>query len=317
MLFRSNALNAILNPVAAPTPAPTQTPALTPTPAPTAQPVAVVKPAAIVETGPTEAQKAFIRKYVDKLTYLVYYNDKTPDADLVPLKSAVSMANSWLTSQSFDVANSSQIEKLKKDRQMVYEEQSGEQSAVIQWISQSLNADVYLDISARMGRETRGGNYYSQATVTIQMYETSTGQLLGSTPAMPGPQRMSSVDQVDADSKTLQDTVYNLMPKVIEQSKTLLAKQCSNGIKYQVIIQKATDPDVIAEFRSSLKRQSNVADVVTRSESEKEVIMDVFMFGRIDDLGDAVRTLKTNITGLEKMRQIQKRGKTVTYDSGM
>jgi hypothetical protein len=268
-------------------------------------------------SGPTPAQKAFVSKYVDKLTYLVYFNEKTIEKDLFPLKSAVAMANSWLSGQGLDVASGAQVEKLKKDRQMVYEEQSGDQASIIQWVSQSLNADVYLEIDARIARESRGGNVYSQATVAIQMYETSTGQLLGGTPAIPGPQRMSGIDQTDADSKALQDAVYNLMPRVLEQSRSLLGKQYANGIKYQLVIQKASDPDVIADFRNALKRQANVTDVLTRSESENEVLIDVFMYGRIDDLGDTIRTVRSTVNGLEKMRQIQKRGKTLIFDSGM
>jgi hypothetical protein len=280
-------------------------------------PVATKSAAEPAPAGPTAAQKAFIGKYVDKLSYLVHYDEKAAGNDQVPLRSAVAMANSWLAGQGFDVASGAQVEKLKKDRQMVYEEQSGEQASVIQWVSQSLNADIYLEIEARLVRDARGANYYSQATVSIQMYESSTGQLLGGTPAVPGPQRMSSIDQTEADSKSLQDTVYALMPRVVEQSKALLGKQYANGIKYQVVIQKAGDPDVIADFRSALKRQANIADVLTRSESEGEVVMDVYMFGRVDDLGDTIRAVRSMVVGLDKMRQVQKRGKTLTFDSGM
>lgn len=284
---------------------------------PAPSPASLKSAAEAQPAGPSPAQKAFVAKYVDKLSYLVYFNEQAADKDPLPLKSAVAMANSWLTGQGLDVASTAQVDKLKKDRQMVYEEQAGEQASVIQWISQGLNADIYLEIDARLARESRGGNYYAQASVTIQMYETSTGQLLGGTPAVSGPQRMSGIDQVDADSKSLQDTVYSLMPRVLEQSKTLLGKQYANGIKYQVVIQKANDPDVIADFRGALKRQPNISDVVTKAESENEVVMDVYMFGRVDDLGDTIRTVRSNVVGLEKMRQVQKRGKTLTYDSGL
>jgi hypothetical protein len=282
-----------------------------------AMPVAAKAAAEPAPAGPSAAQKAFISKYVDKLSYLVNFDEKAAGKDQVPLKSAVAMANSWLAGQGFDVASSTQVEKLKRDRLMAYEEQTGEQASVIQWLAQSLNADIYLEIDARLARDVRGANYYSQATVGIQMYESSTGQLLGSTPALPGPQRMSSIDQTDADSKSLQDTVYALMPRVVEQSKALLGKQYANGIKYQVVIQKAGDPDVIADFRSALKRQANIADVVTRSESDGEVVMDVYMYGRVDDLGDTIRAVRSTVVGLDKMRQVQKRGKTLIYDSGM
>lgn len=264
----------------------------------------------------TDEQRAFIRKYVDRLNYMVYFSDTTNEKDQFLLKTAVTQANAYLASNGYSAVDSAQVEKLKKDKALVYEEQTGGQTSMIQWIAQSLNADVYLEIDASTTSEAKNGNFYGQAIITVKLFETSTGQLLGAQPYT-SPKTISKVDQTDAVSNALQSSIYAVMPLVIDQSKTLLAKQFAGGIHYEVIIQKPSDARVISSFRSKLKRQPNITDVTTRSQSADELVLDVYYFGRSDDLSDMIMEMSGTISGLENIDLVLSRGKSLTFNSGM
>jgi hypothetical protein len=82
---------------------------------------------------------------------------------------------------------------------------------MIQWITQKLNADVYIEIDAVTEGETQGSNHYGAAKVNLKMFESSTGNLLGAVPYS-SPRTFSKVSQFDAKSNALQSTLYKAMP---------------------------------------------------------------------------------------------------------
>ncbi|MEW5816705.1 MAG: hypothetical protein AB1798_15090, partial [Spirochaetota bacterium] len=121
---------------------------------------------------PTEKEKQFISKYAANMSYMVYFNEDAGE-DPFLMKSAVGIADSFLSENGVQVVDFNQIENLKKDQELVYEEQTGSAISMIQWIAQKLNADVYIEIDARTSGETQGSKYKGKAIVTLKIYEAS------------------------------------------------------------------------------------------------------------------------------------------------
>jgi flagellar hook-basal body complex protein FliE len=281
---------------------------------------ATVEGAAKVEEAAAEApaaeatpeEKRFIARYVNNMTYMVYFNDQASE-DLFYMKAAVGIANEYLTSNAMEAVDLDQVEKLKKDQQRVYEEETGESISMIQWIAQKLAADVYVEIDGRTTGESSGGKYYGQANITLKGFEASTGRLLGSQP-WNSPRTFSTASEQAARINALQTSVFKAMPIVLEQAKAYMAKALANGLKYELIIQGSSDAKAMSDFRRKLKRK--VKDVITVSQTAEETKYSVFLIGSVEDLADAVLDVAETSPGLEGMYQVVLRGKSITFNSG-
>jgi hypothetical protein len=261
----------------------------------------------------TAEEKNFLRRYIDNLTYMVYFNEESRE-DSFLMKAAVGMANSNLLSAGKNAVDYAEVEKLKKDQKLVYEEEVGQEMTMIQWIAQKLNADVYIEIDAVTEGESQGGNHYGSAKVNLKMFESSTGSLLGSVPYS-SPRTFSKASQFDAKSNALQSTLYKAMPVAVEQSKALLAKTFERGIRYELVIQKTSDSRLMTRFRSRLR--TKVKDLQVISQSPELTKYAVFMFGRLEDLEEIMYEVADSIPGLEGMEQVLMRGKAITFTSGL
>jgi len=264
-----------------------------------------------VEAATPEEQR-FIDRYVDNMTYMVYFNDQAGE-DPFYMKAAVSIANEYLASNAMEAVDLEQVEKLKKDQQRVYEEQTGRSISMIQWIAQKLNADVYLEIDGRTTGESSGGKYYGQASITLKGFEASTGRLLGSQP-WNSPRTFSTASQQAARVNALQTSVYKAMPVVLGQAKAYMAKAMASGIKYELVVQGSSKGKAMSDFRRKLKRK--VKEVLTVSQAAEETRFAVFLIGTVEDLAEAVLDVAETIPGLEGMHQVVLRGKSVTFDAG-
>jgi hypothetical protein len=258
-------------------------------------------------------EKKFIARYVSDMTYMVYFNEETAE-DPFSMKAAIGMANEYLLSNAMETIDLAQVEKLKKDQIMVYEEETGESISMLQWIAQKLNADVYIEIDGITSGETVGSKYYGQANITLKAYEASTGRLLGSQP-WNSPKTISTASEESARINALQTSVYKAMPIVISQSKAFMAKALGNGIKYEVIIQNTSDSRLMSSFRRKLKRK--VKEIETVNQSPEETKYYIYILGSIEDLVDEIYDVAETIPGLEGMDQLFLRGKSVTFDSGL
>ncbi|HUV07756.1 MAG TPA: hypothetical protein VMX75_08485, partial [Spirochaetia bacterium] len=186
----------------------------------------------------TEAEKQFIARYVDRMTYMVYFDEKAEE-ETVYMKSAVGKANEFLASQAFDIIDADQIEKLKEDQQTVYEEETGESISIIQWIAQKLNADIYIEIFGKTGGTTQlGGKHYGEASIELKAFEASTAVLMGSASYNTLEKAFSQTSQQSARLNAIQGAVYKTMPRLIEQVKVNMTKALTRGIRYEVIVQK-------------------------------------------------------------------------------
>jgi len=261
---------------------------------------------------PTPEEKRFIARYVNNMTYMVYFNEQSGE-DPFYMKAAVGIANEYLTSNALEAVDLEQVERLKKDQQRVYEEETGRSISMIQWIAQKLNADVYIEIDGRTTGESSAGKYYGQANITLKGFEASTGRLLGSQP-WNSPRTFSTASEQAARINALQTSVYKAMPIVLEQAKAYMAKALANGIKYELIIQGSADSRALSDFRRKLRRK--VKEVVTVSQSAEQIRYNVFLIGSVEDLADAVLDASETIPGLEGMYQVMLRGKSVTFNTG-
>ena len=271
----------------------------------------VLKP--VQEGSLTPGEQQIIRKYVQNMTYMVYFNGSSKE-DLFYMKAAVGMANEYLASHSMEAVDLDQIEKLKKDQQKVYEEETGESISIIQWIAQKLNADVYIEIDGITNGERAGKNFYGQASITLKVFEASTGRLLGSVP-WNSPRTFSTSSEQTARINAIQTSVYKAMPIAIQQAQAYMAKALRNGIKYELIVQNTADTRLMSRFRRKLKKR--VKDVRTVSQSARETRYQVYFIGSLEDLVDIIYDVAETVPGLENMEQVLLRGKTVTFDSGI
>ena len=261
----------------------------------------------------TEDEQKVIKDYVEHMTYMVYVPEKTT-LDAFFTKSAIGIANEYLASASMETIDLDQIEKLKADRQKLYEEETGESISITQWIAQKLNADVYIEIDGTVSLETAGGKNYGQANTTLKAFEASTGRLLGSVP-FNSPKTISTSSAQAAGVSALETSVYKAMPIAISQAKAYMAKALVSGIKFELVVQQTPDARVMNTFRQRLKTQ--VKDVRVVSQTEAETRYDVFLVGSVEDLADLVYNVAEKVPGLEGMRQVLLRGKSVTFNTGM
>jgi len=261
----------------------------------------------------TDEEKRFIRRYLDTMSYMVYFNEASK-TDPYLMKAAVGQANSYLTSNGMVAIDAAQIETLKRDQQLAYEEEAGQEMSIIQWVAQKLRADVYIELDAATSSESRNGVHYGSANVTMKMFDASTGQLLGSVNRR-SQQTVSRSSQQDAVLNALQSTVYQAMPVVINQSKTQMAVQVSRGIRYEIVVQNTSDPRLMSDFRRKIR--GRVSEIITVSQSAEQSVYDIYYFGRVDELEDLIYSVSETVPGLEGMYEVLLRGNTITFNTGL
>jgi hypothetical protein len=274
---------------------------------------ASVEPAPEDYAQPSARDAQFIRRYVDAMTYMVYFNESTVQDEFLA-KAAVGMANEFLASNSIEAVDLGQIEELKTDRRLAYETETGSEIGVLQWIAQKLNADVYIEIDAVTRGEGGKNGFYGTANITLKLFEASTGRLLGSVPYN-SPRAFSTSSEYDAVVNALQSSVYKAMPIAVSQAKAYMEKALTRGIRYDVVIQSTPDSRVMSRFRTKLMER--VHDVETAYQSPEETKYIVYFLGRIDDLESVIYDAADTVPGLEGIRQVLLRGKEITFNSGM
>ncbi|MCF7929089.1 MAG: DUF6175 family protein [Spirochaetales bacterium] len=262
---------------------------------------------------PTPEEKKVIDRYIDSMTYLVYFNEESEEAPFL-LKSAVTIANEYLVSNAMEAVDLGQVEQVKEDQRYVYEEETGQDVSLIQWVAQKLNADVYIELDAATRGESENGNHYGTANVTVKAFEASTGRLMGSQ-TYNSPRAFSSSSKEDAVINALQSSIYKAMPYVIDQTRGYMEKALANGIKYEVVIQNTTDSRAMSRFRRRL--QDEVKEVKTLYQSPEETKLQVYIVGTITDLEDTIYDVSDRVPGFENMYQVMLRGKSITFDTGL
>jgi hypothetical protein len=125
--------------------------------------------------APPQEMEAFIDDYIAHLCFMVYLNDKIkiPAGDESVYRKAVSAANDFLAAKKLRIVLLEQVEKMKKDHTTLVEDAQNENMSVAQWLAQSLNADVYIQLDVLVTSEKRGAQYFAQANLSCQVYDAS------------------------------------------------------------------------------------------------------------------------------------------------
>ena len=183
--------------------------------APVEEPAPAAEPAKDVIEVATAEELEFIEDYLGDMTYMVYYNEDQP-VDPFLMKTAVVSANRYLNQNGMSYVDLEQIESLKEDQSMVYEEETGEAVSIIQWIAHKLNADVYIEINLSVSSNTRGGKYYGSANLTLNNYEASTADGRGAANYQTNPPAFSTVSEQDALTNAVSSAVFKAMPAALQ-----------------------------------------------------------------------------------------------------
>jgi hypothetical protein len=264
----------------------------------------------------TPEEERFIRRYVETMTYMVYFSEDAAvgvkNSEFI-MRSAVNQANSYLVADGRVVVDANQVERLKEDQQLVYEEETGREISLLQWVARRLNADVYIELGAQVRGRAAGGNYYGSADVTLNMFDTSTGQILGSVNRK-SQESFSRSSEEDAILNAVQATVYQAMPSAVDMAREQMARALTRGIRYEVTIQNPPDARSVSRFRTTIG--DRVREIATVSQSPNEVLFEVFYVGSTDDLVDLFFEMSDRVAGFEDMVLVISRGRSVTFDAG-
>ena len=262
----------------------------------------------------TDKEREFIARYVDRMTYMVYFSEEAEE-EIHFIKAAVGKANEFLVSKALDIIDAEQIERLKEDQQTVYEEETGESISIIQWIAQKLNSDLYIEIFGKTsGSSQLGGKHYGEATVELKAFDASTALLMGSASYTTLEKAFSQTSQEAARLNAIQAAVYKTMPRLVEQVKINMSKTLTRGIRYEMTIQKPLGDRVMSRFWSRL--ENKVRSIKSLSQSAEEVKYYVWYIGSLDQLKNLVYDITDTVSGLENMEMVLSRGKSITFNTG-
>ncbi len=264
------------------------------------------------EIDPEQAR--IIRNIVDNLVYMVYFNEETED-DPFLAKTAVGMANKYLSQQGLSYVDMEQVEQIKEDQMAAYEAETGQGISVLQWIAGKLNADIYIEVSVDVETETKSGRYYGSASVSLKNFDASTGSGRGTAFYQTVPPAMSTVSTNDAVNNAVASATYKAMEEALKQAKNFTEKELRQGIQYQLVLQNTSDARTMRDFVKRMERE--VQDIKRLSYSPAETKYEIRLIGTITDLEDIVYDVSESVDGMEGIYLVYQRGNSITFDTGM
>lgn len=280
---------------------------------PAAKPASVDQPQPAQSYTITPDERAFLAAYLGRLSYMVFYNDQG-GMDPRLAKLAVSQANRYLIEQlGMSVLDFDQVDRNKKDQIDAYQVETGGSIDLIQFIAQKFNADVYLEIDIKAGAEGRSGSYTATAQGTMKIYETSTGSLLGSITFL-SPPTYSPANADAAIANAVAASVWQAMPRVTEQSKSLIGASLSRGVRYELIVQKTPDSRQMSTFERALARKFREVERLSYSPGETRFAL--FSFQNRGAVEAAVYDASQD-SALTSLYLVYMRGKSFTFNTGL
>lgn len=262
----------------------------------------------------TPEEIALIDEIIGNLTFMVYY-DEDSATDSFLAKTAVGMANRYLSENGMEYVDLGQIERIKKDQAAAYEDETGQAVSMIQWIAGKLNADIYIEIVVDANSNTKNNRYYGSASVSLKNFDASTAAGRGSSYYQTVPPAMSTVSESDALNNAVASATFNAIQKAVDQARSYTHKELTQGIKYDLVIQNTYDSRLMRDFMKKMERK--VKSIKRISTSPEETKYDVRLIGRIEDLEDLVYDVSENLSGLEGLSLVYQRGNSITFDSGL
>jgi hypothetical protein len=270
------------------------------------------EPASAVTATPDEI--ALINELVTNLTYLVYYDEESGINPFLA-KTAVGIANRYLSENGMEYVDINQIEQIKKDQAAAYEDETGQAVTMIQWIAGKLNADIYIEIVIDANSNIKNNKYYGSASVTLKNFDASTAAGRGSSFYQTVPPAMSTVSADDALNNAVASATFNAIRKAVNQAKEFTKKELTMGIKYDLVVQNTYDSRLMRDFMKKMERK--VKSIKRVSTSPEETKYEVRLIGGIEDLEDLVYDVSEGLPGLEGLSLVYQRGNSITFDSGL
>jgi len=261
----------------------------------------------------TAEEFAVIRRYLDGLSYMVYFNDGAAEPFLA--RSAVISANRFLEQQGYDYVDLARIETIKKEQSVAYKEETGNAVSMIQWIAHKLNADIYIELSLSTSGNSDGGRFYGTADVSLNCYDVSTFESRGSAEARSNPSAFSLVSIDDALSDAVSSAVFESMEEAVVGAEEESAKVASGGFKYNLTMINTNNSEILRDFEEKLKSQ--VKFIERTSFSAEQSIFEVYLIGDIADLEDIVYDAAESIPGFEELMLVMQWRNSITFDTGM
>tara|TARA_Y100001980_G_C14527090_1_gene302674 strand:+ start:222 stop:1490 length:1269 start_codon:yes stop_codon:yes gene_type:complete len=216
------------------------------------------------------------------------------------LKHSATVIESYLTSRNFDVVVSEQVEVIENlsNAQLSLGDQ-GEDLAY--QLALSIGSDVYFQFSGKFEDDSYGTNKYS---ITIRVFETTTGRLLGSETGYSKSRKSEKMLNIE---EAINDAIDKVITKVINYWNSDL----KNGIQYKTIIQISSefDNEEIEEIQFSLMdAMDNMVN-----ESKENIITDETMDYIIwcdpikyNKTSKVYRTLKSNFNKESSLGTLKK-----------
>jgi hypothetical protein len=301
-------------------PAPAKAPAQGTAPATTSgTSTAAAQPLTTQDTGTaapatelTAKEKQFFENYLKRLKYMMVVKEGAAVDDFQK-RSVLTKGNEVLLRQGYDVVQYDQLLKNMEDQKTAYEAEAGSSMSLTQYIAQKLGADVYVELDCVPRGSAENGRYYGEANFTANMFDPSTAELIGSV-TFRTDRSVSTTSQQDAIINALTAGTAQLMPRIIRDSTTVLRNRYSNGIRYQLLIQKTSDARAISTFRRNLRAKTR--EIVMGPSAADQTSMDVYLFGSLSDLEDACYSAFEKTPGMENAYWVYTRGKTITFNTG-
>ncbi|MCD6397812.1 MAG: hypothetical protein J7L71_09755 [Spirochaetaceae bacterium] len=259
-------------------------------------------------------ETALINDIIGNLSFMVYY-DENSSTDPFLAKTAIGVANRYLSDSGMEYVDLGQIEQIKKDQSAAYEDETGQSVSMIQWIAGKLNADIYIEIVIDANSNTKNNRYYGSASVSLKNFDASTAAGRGASYYQTVPPAMSTVSEADALNNAVASATFNAIKKAVDQARTYTRKELTQGIKYDLIIQNTSDSRLMRNFMKKMERK--VKSIKRVSTSPEETKYDVRLIGRIEDLEDLVYDVSEGLAGLEGISLVYQRGNSITFDSGL
>jgi hypothetical protein len=269
------------------------------------------------DSGAAADEDKFINTYLESLVYMVYIDEDThlaPENEFL-LKKAVAVANDYLTSHGLEAVLLEEVEKLKQDQEKIFEESSGQDISVVQWLAQQLSADVYVTLNLRISSETKRKNYYAQASVTLTAFESSTGRVIGSKTYNQPEKSFSPSSEEQAKINAVEVSVKRIMQDIINTSHDYMKKALKKGIRYDVFLDGAGDAEAVADFVTLLK--GRVKDVQTVYRTDEQAKCYVWALVSNQELEQLILDTAKTIPGLQGMATVSIRRKSLTFNTGL
>ncbi len=267
-----------------------------------------------VSASLTPDEALFFQLYIDRLSYLVYY-DENSGLDPQLAKAAVSQANRYLIEkQGLSPIDFEQIQRNKEDQMSAYRAETGGSIDIVTYIAQKLNADIYLEIDAKTTFGGGPGGWTGSAQGSMKIFDASTAVLLGSISFL-SPQTFSPVSPEAAMMNAITASVWQSMPKVTEQAKALMGSAIARrGVRYELVLQNTPDPKAISQFEKRLAQRVREVERLSYAPGESRFVLYAFLpASKIQDaIYDAAAA-----AGFPDCYLLYMRGRSYTFNTGL